>query len=112
MTEFCVFFYDQRYQKYYVYYHHLNKYVETYDMPDTCDRFEYSKLTKRSINEQSKNGIEIKDLLITYANDTLFWRNELLTSKKLKKKYDHFASFNKSDGTKFLNTNESNVCGD
>ena len=109
MTEFCVFIYDQKYQKYYVYYHHLNKYVETYDMPDTCDKFEYSKLTKRSINEHSKNGIEIKDLLIEYANDILIWRNELLTSKKLKKKYDHFASFNKSDGTKFFNTNESNI---
>jgi hypothetical protein len=65
MTEFCVFFYDQKYQKYYVHYRHYYNYVETYDMPDTCDKFEYSKLTKRSINEHSQNGIELKRFINT-----------------------------------------------
>lgn len=109
MSEFCVFFHDVKYHKYHVYYYHLQKYEEVYDDPSECDKFEYSKLTKKSISEQSKKGIELKDLLTQYAKDTCFWRNELLTSKKLIKPYDHFAKFDKRDGTKFINTNESNI---
>ena len=60
MSEFCVFFHDQKYHKYYVYHPHLKKYEETDDILNTCDRFEYSKLTKKSIAEKSNEGIEQK----------------------------------------------------
>jgi hypothetical protein len=109
MSEFCVFFFDQKYHKYHVYYHHLKKYEETNDLPNKCDNFEYSKLTKKGLAEKFKEGIEMKDILIKYAHDVQFWRDELLTSKKLILPYDHFAKSKKNDGTYFCNTNESNI---
>ena len=109
MSEFCVFIYDKKIQLYYVYYHHLELYVETNETPNNCDNFEYSRLTKRTIQSKSEEGITIQNLLVEYANNLNEWRNELLNSKKLIKPYDHFATFQKSDGTKFINTNESNI---
>lgn len=109
MSEFCVFFHDQKYHTYCVYYHHLNKYEETDYIPDTIDKFEYSKLTKKGLAEKNKEGIEMKDILKKYSQDIQFWRDELLGSKKLILPYDHFAKFKKNDGTTFINTNESNI---
>ena len=109
MSEFCVFIYDKITKLYYVYYHHLELYLETPETPNNCDNFEYSRLTKKTITAKSTEGITIKNLLVEYANNNYEWRNDLLNSKKLIKPYDHFASFQKSDGTKFINTNESNI---
>lgn len=109
MTEFCVFFHDVRYHKYYVYYHHLDKYEVSIEIPNKCDSFEHSKLTKIKINQQLQNGLTMNDILKDYANNIMVWRNEILSSKKLKKPFDYMHEFIKDDGKKFSNTNESNI---
>ena len=109
MTEFCVFFHDQKFHLYHVYYYHTDTYEETHEIPNKCDSFEHSRLTKQKIHERIKDNISMEILLKEYAENIYKWRNQLLTTKTLKKKFDFMANFKKSDGTKFLNTNESNI---
>lgn len=110
MVEFCVYYHDKLYHKYYVYYYHSKRYEETYEIKEQCDSFEHSKLTKKSIQEQLKLGLTLEQILKEYAENRLKWRDEILSSKKLILPYDDMAVFNKSNtGTKYKNTNESNI---
>ena len=105
---YCVFFHDKKFHKYFVY-HSNGIYEETDEKPDKQDNFEHSRLTKHSINDKLKQGIELKQLLKEYSDKILEWRNEILSSTSLRKEFDYFKKFKKSDGEIFINTNESNI---
>lgn len=109
MKRFCVFFHDQLFHTYHIYYYHTKQYEESKDLPYEIDRFEYSRLTKKKICKSLENGDTMKDILEEYANNNMIWRDELLSSKKLIRKYDFMAESLKDDGTQFTNTNESNI---
>jgi len=106
---YCVFYHDQKFHKYYIYYAHDNKYEESFEIPNKCDNFEHSRLTKISINDKLSKGFTMQDILKEYSDKRKEWRDELLTSKSLILPYDDFAIFKKDNGEKFINTNESNI---
>ena len=105
---YCVFFHDKKFHKYFVF-HSNGLYEETDEKPDKQDNFEHSRLTKHSINDKLKAGIELKEILKEYSDVILKWRNETFSSKTLRKKFDYFQNFKKDNGEKFINTNESNI---
>ncbi len=108
--EYCVFYHDVNYHTYYVYYAHLDKYEVTNEIPNHCDNFEHSRLTKISINEKLNEGKEMKDILKDNSDKLLIWRNELKAAKTFRSNsYDFFLESYKENGKKFCNTNESNI---
>lgn len=109
MKKFCVFFHDQLFHTYHIYYYHTKQYAVSKEVPYELDRFEYSRLTKKKICKSLENGDTIEDILKEYAENVLKWRDELLSSKKLIRKYDFMTETSKADGTLFTNTNESNI---
>ena len=108
ICKYCVFYHDKKFHKYFIYYSN-DTYEETDEKPDKIDNFEHSRLTKHSINDKLKEGVELKEILKEYSDKILIWRNEILSSKTLIKKFDYFQTFNKDNGEKFMNTNESNI---
>ena len=106
MNEFCVFFHDQKFHRYYIYYS-SGKYEETDSKPSDIDNFEHSRLTKISINDKLQNGITLENILKDYCLKIQQWRNEILSSQKLIKKFDYFLTTEKRDGSRFSNTNET-----
>ena len=94
MNEYCVFYHDQKFHKYYVYYS-TGKYDNGVDAkPSNIDTFEHSRLT---------------NILKDYCEKMQVWRNEIMSSKFLKLSFDYFLDLNKKDGSRFTNTNETNI---
>ena len=108
MIQYSVYFYDEKIMKYYIY-HNSGEYEETHIRPIDKHFFEHSKLTKYSILEKLNQGIILKDILKSYSEIIQTWRDELLNCKSLILSYDFFVEFEKDNGQKYINTNESNI---
>ena len=107
-NNYCVFYHDKKFHKYFLY-HNNGLYEESNNKPDDKDSFEHSRLTKYSINEKLEKGETIEIILKEYSNNINIWRNEILTSKNLIKEFDYFRYFEKDNGERYINTNESNI---
>lgn len=103
---FCVFFHDQKFHRYYIYYSD-GRYEESDVKPNDRDNFEHSRLTKISIKDKLVSGVTLENILKDYCQNIQLWRDELWSSTKLIKKFDYFLSTMKRDGTRFTNTNET-----
>lgn len=108
MHLYCVFYHCKKFHKYYIYYSN-GEYIEDTKLNEFIDCFELSRLTKTKIREDLESGISLKDILKSYCENLLIYRNELLNSPILIKKYDFFLDFIKKDGVRFKNINESNI---
>jgi hypothetical protein len=107
---YSVFVHNQKLHTYTIYYSDGRFIKDSNQPPDeTLDKFEHSKLTNKKIYEQIKNGLTMKDILKNYSEDIQLWRDEILNCNSLLKKFDFFKIFIKTDGTRFQNTNESNI---
>lgn len=108
MSNYCVFYHSKQIHKYFIYYS-VGKYQETDVKPSDIDCFEHSRLTQISIKEQLSSGITLEKTLKDYCQNIQGWRDEIKSCKKMTKKFDFFSASKKRDGTKFINTNESNI---
>lgn len=107
---YCVYYHSQKFHQYFIYYSDGRYLENTKILPyDNCDNFEHSKLTNKSINQDLLIGKTLKMILKEYCENIQKWRDELLSSQSLIKKFDFFRQFQIDDGSFFKNNNEANI---